>query len=90
MGMFDFLKRERNTADSAKGRLQFLIAQQRGSNSSEPDYLPLMRSELLAVIKKYVTGLDDDAVHVNVEKSGDYDVLDIRVDLPDSKSNAVA
>lgn len=85
MGMFDFLTRPRKTSETAKNRLQFIIAQQRGS-SSEPDYLPLMRQELLAVIQKYVTGIDADAVKVNVSKEGDFDVLDIKVDLPDAKS----
>lgn len=87
MGMFDFLKRDRNTAGTAKSRLQVIIAQQRGG-ASEPDYLPLLREELLAVIKKYVTGIGDDAVKVNVEKAGDFDVLDIKVDLPDNANVA--
>lgn len=85
MGMFDFLKSSRKTSDTAKSRLQFIIAQQRGSGT-EPDYLPLMRQELLAVIQKYVTGIDADAVKVNVTKEGDFDVLDIKVDLPDGKA----
>ncbi len=84
MGMFDFLKSSRKTSDVAKNRLQFIIAQQRGSGT-EPDYLPVMREELLAVIQKYVT-IDADAVKVNVTKEGDFDVLDIKVDLPDGKA----
>ena len=84
MGMFDFLKSSRKTSDVAKNRLQFIIAQQRGSGT-EPDYLPVMREELLAVIQKYVT-IDADAAKVNVTKEGDFDVLDIKVDLPDGKA----
>ncbi len=83
MGMFDFLKRDRSTAETAKNRLQVLIAQSRQS-SSEPDYLPILRQELLAVIKKYVKGVDDGAVNVAMQKDGSLDVLDIRVDLPES------
>lgn len=87
MGMFDFLKPRRDTAGTAKSRLQVIIAQQRaGGNESGPDYLPLLREELMAVIKKYVEGIGDDAVKVNVEKAGEFDVLDIKVDLPDAKA----
>ncbi|MEF2148059.1 cell division topological specificity factor MinE [Luteimonas sp. FXH3W] len=83
MGMFDFLKRDRSTAETAKNRLQVLIAQSRQS-ANEPDYLPILRQELLAVIKKYVKGVDDGAVNVAMQKDGSLDVLDIRVDLPES------
>lgn len=82
--MFDFLKAKKNTAETAKNRLQIIIAQERGSRGA-PDYLPLLRRELLEVIKKYVN-VDADAVKVDLLKDGDHDVLDISVALPDGKS----
>ena len=82
MGMFDFLRPRKDTADTAKNRLQFLIAQTRHADN-EPDYLPIMRSEILAVIKKYFKDIDDSAVNVAMQKDGSLAVLDIRVDLPD-------
>ena len=81
MGLFDFLKAKKNTAETAKNRLQIIIAQERSSRGA-PDYLPLLRRELLEVIKKYVN-VDVDAVQVDVIKDGDHDVLDISVALPE-------
>ena len=80
MGLFDFLKAKKNTAETAKNRLQIIIAQERSSRGA-PDYLPLLRRELLEVIKKYVN-VDVDAVKVDLIKDGDHDVLDISVALP--------
>lgn len=81
MGIFDFLKTKKNTAETAKNRLQIIIAQERSSRGA-PDYLPLLRRELLEVIKKYVN-VDVDAVKVDLIKDGDHDVLDISVALPE-------
>ena len=83
MGLFDFLKAKKNTAETAKNRLQIIIAQERSSRGA-PDYLPLLRRELLEVIKKCVN-VDVDAVKVDVIKDGDHDVLDISVALPDGQ-----
>ena len=83
MGMFDFLKAKKNTAETAKNRLQIIIAQERSTRGG-PDYLPLLQRELLEVIKKYVN-IDADAVRVDLVKDGDNDVLDISVALPDDK-----
>ena len=84
MGMFDFLKAKKNTAETAKNRLQIIIAQERSSRGA-PDYLPLLRRELLEVIKKYVN-VDVDAVKVDLIKDGDHDVLDISVALPEGNT----
>ncbi len=81
MGMFDFLKAKKNTASIAKERLRIIVAQERSTRGG-PDYLPLLRRELLEVIRKYVS-VDVDAVKVDIIKDGDNDVLDISVALPD-------
>ena len=81
MGLLDFLKSKKNTAETAKNRLQIIIAQER-KHRGGPDYLPLMQRELLEVIKKYVN-IDADAVRVDLVKDGEHDVLDITVALPE-------
>ena len=83
MGMFDFLRAKKNTAETAKNRLQIIIAQERTSRGA-PDYLPLLQRELLEVIRKYVN-VDVDAVKVDLVKDGDHDVLDISVALPEGQ-----
>ena len=81
MSLFDFLKPKKNTASVAKERLRIIVAQER-SSAGAPDYLPLMRREILEVIRKYVN-VDTDAVKVDVVKDGEHDVLDISVSLPE-------
>lgn len=82
MGIFDFLRsRPRNTASVAKERLRIIVAQER-AQQGRPDYLPLLRRELLEVIKKYVN-VDPDAVDIHVEREGDSEVLELSVALPD-------
>ena len=83
MGILDFLHKKKNTAETAKNRLQIIIAQERNSRGG-PDYLPLLQRELLEVIKKYVN-IDADAVKVDLVKDGANDVLDISVALPEEK-----
>jgi cell division topological specificity factor len=86
MGIFDFLRtRQKNTASIAKERLRIIVAQER-SQRGAPDYLPLLRRELLEVIRKYVN-VDQDAVEVHVERDGDHEVLELSVALPE-KANA--
>mgnify|MGYP002662545536 FL=1 len=86
MSIFDFLKPKKTTAQTAKNRLQIIIAQER-SSAGAPDYLPLMRREILEVIRKYVN-VDVDAVRVDVVKDGEHDVLDISVALPEARASS--
>lgn len=83
MGILDFLRTRPKsaTANVAKERLRIIVAQERSSRGG-PDYLPMLRRELLEVIQKYVS-VDVDAVKVDLAKDGDHDVLDISVSLPD-------
>ena len=88
MGIFDFLTGKKPaTANLAKERLRIIVAQERSTRGG-PDYLPLLRRELLEVIRKYVSD-DIDAVQVQLEKDGEHDVLELTVTLPD-KPGAVA
>jgi cell division topological specificity factor len=89
MGIFDFLRsRPKNTASVATERLRIIVAQERAA-SGRPDYLPLLRRELLEVIRKYVN-IDPDAIEIHVERDGDQEVLELSVALPEKQSNSAA
>lgn len=89
MGLFDFLRsRPRNTASVAAERLRIIVQQERAA-SGRPDYLPLLRRELLEVIRKYVN-VDPDAIDIHVEREGDSEVLELSVALPDKQAPAAA
>jgi cell division topological specificity factor len=87
MGILDFLKRKpEQTATVAKERLRIIVAQERSTRGG-PDYLPMMRNELLEVIKKYVH-VDIDAININLERDSGHEVLELSVALPDGKPTA--
>ncbi|MFI4969966.1 MAG: cell division topological specificity factor MinE [Lysobacterales bacterium] len=89
MGLFAFLRsRPKNTASVATERLRIIVAQERAA-SGRPDYLPLLRRELLEVIRKYVN-IDPDAIEIHVERDGDQEVLELSVALPEKQSNNAA
>ena len=82
MGFLDFfLGQKKSSANVAKERLRIIVAQERSSRGA-PDFLPLLRRELLEVIRKYVN-VDPDSVQVNVEQDGGHDVLELSVSLPE-------
>jgi cell division topological specificity factor len=84
MGILDFLKRKSEpTAVVAKERLRIIVAQERSTRGA-PDYLPLLRNELLEVIKKYVN-VDLEAININVEHDSGHEILELSVALPDGK-----
>ena len=84
MGIFDFLRaKPKATANIAKERLRSIVAQER-THRGVPDYLPLLRRELLEVIRKDVY-VDFDAVKVDLVKDGEHEVLDISVALPETR-----
>jgi cell division topological specificity factor len=87
MGILDFLKRKPEpSATVAKERLRIIVAQERSTRGA-PDYLPMMRNELLEVIKKYVQ-VDIEAISINVEHDSGHEVLELSVALPDGKAGA--
>lgn len=85
MSILDVFRRKKGrSAAVARDRLQVIIAHER-SQADGPDYLPPLRAELLAVIRKYVA-VDDDAVNMQIDRDGDYEVLELNVTLPEGAS----
>ncbi|MDR2991845.1 MAG: cell division topological specificity factor MinE [Burkholderiaceae bacterium] len=71
------------TAVVAKERLQIILAHERiGRNAGEPDYLPDLQRDLIAVIGKYVK-IDPKDIKVNLNRREDLDVLEVEIELPD-------
>lgn len=79
MGLLDLFRRNQPSASVAKERLRIIVAQERSTRGA-PDYLPLLRRELLEVIRKYVQ-VEPEAVKVNVEHEEGHDVLELSVSL---------
>ena len=84
MSLLDLLLgRKKNTATTAKDRLQIIIAQER-VQSQAPDYLPMLKKELLEVLAKYVNISPDD-IRISQEQHDGLEMLELNITLPESK-----
>jgi cell division topological specificity factor len=83
MSFLNYFKSKTNTrtASVAKERLQIIVAHERGQRG-QPDYLPQLQQEILAVIRKYVQ-ISDDMVQVEVDRTDSHSVLELNVTLPE-------
>ncbi|WP_411838244.1 cell division topological specificity factor MinE [Paracoccus sp. ME4] len=84
MSLFDFVRRKAppKSAQTAKDRLQILLAHERsGGGSAEADYLPMLQRDIVAAIRKYVP-IGDDDVDVRMERGDKMSSLEINIDLP--------
>ena len=80
------LGEKKKTASVAKERLQIILAHERsGRSAHQPDYLPDLQRDLIAVLSKYVR-INPDDIKVSLDKQGNLEVLDVNVILPDVDS----
>ncbi|SIQ69261.1 cell division topological specificity factor MinE [Marinobacterium stanieri] len=80
MGILSYFRQKKPTSASvAKERLQVLVAYERNQRT-QPEYLPQMQKEILAVIAKYVDVSTDD-VQINLDE--DCSILELNVTLPE-------
>ena len=59
--ILSYFHRPQETAKCAKERLQIIIAHERGERN-QPEYLPDLQKDILAVIAKYVDIRNDDSL----------------------------
>ncbi len=80
-----FLGEKKKTASIAKDRLQIILAHERaGRSASEPDYLPALQRDLVAVISKYIN-INPDDIKVHLDREENLDVLEVKIELPEPR-----
>ena len=80
-----FLGEKKKTASVAKERLQIILAHERsGRNAAEPDYLPALQAELIAVISKYIK-INQNDIKVHLERQDNLEVLEVKIELPENR-----
>lgn len=85
---FSFRPRKASTAQTAKERLQILLAHER-SDGSSPEYLPMLQRDIIEVIKRHMK-IDSDAVDIRMERGDELSSLEINIELPKEKPPAKA
>lgn len=73
--------RKKKSAQIAKNRLHIIIAQEK-TGKNAPDYLPMLRQEILRVVAKY-TSANIDQVNVELHHKDNNAILELNVTLPD-------
>src|SRR5690348_17672245 len=81
VGLLALFRRTPSSASVAKERLRIIVAQERSARGG-PDYLPLLRREILQVIQKYLN-VDPDAVQINLGQYEGHEVLELSIALPE-------
>ncbi|MGB3622952.1 cell division topological specificity factor MinE [Ketobacter sp. MCCC 1A13808] len=89
MKFFDYFKsKKKSTASVAKERLQIIVAHERTAKN-QPDYLPALQRDLIAVISKYVA-ISEEMVNVTLDKNDEYAVLELNITLPETEDELAA
>ena len=85
MSLLSFLLGEKKkSAAVAKERLQIILAHERsGRNPGQPDYLPALQRELVAVISKYVR-INPEDLKVHFERQDELEGLEVKIELPEA------
>ncbi len=87
MGILDYFrhtKKEKQTANRAKERLQVIVAHQR-ANRPAVDFLPNLKKDILQVICKYVK-ISEEEIEIKLDnKDQNCPVLELNVTLPDKQ-----
>lgn len=85
MRIMKYLGMNKKTAAIAKDRLHIIIAQERTEKGGTPDFLPLLRKDILAAIAKY-TKVDMSLIKVDLQCKDNNSVLELNVVLPERSS----
>ncbi|MBQ0131493.1 MAG: cell division topological specificity factor MinE [Comamonas sp.] len=79
------LGEKKKSASVAKERLQIILARERvgGGVGMQPDYLPALQRELMAVVSKYVS-INPEDIKVHLERQENLEVLEVKIELPEA------
>ena len=85
MSLFGFALRPRRpkSAQTAKDRLQILLAHERAGGGDAPDYLPSLQNDIIEVIRKYVA-IESDDVEIRMERDDAVSSLEINIEVPEA------
>ncbi|NRQ41322.1 cell division topological specificity factor MinE [Rheinheimera sp. YQF-2] len=85
MSLLDYFRStKKSSANTAKERLQIIVAHERRRRNS-PDYLPQLERDILEVIRKYVDISPEDIAVTLEQRDDELSVLELNVTFPDEK-----
>lgn len=79
---------KKKTASVAKERLQIILAHERSDRTSrKPDFLKDLQKDLVLVISKYIQ-IDPNDIHVSLDRQDNLEVLEVKIEMPESELRA--
>jgi len=88
MSLFGFIRRKQppTSAQTAKDRLQILLAHERSGSAKESEYLPMLQRDIIAAIRKYFP-VNETEVDVKMERGDQISSLEINIELPAAEAS---
>lgn len=88
MSFISFFKGEKKSSASvAKERLSIILARESVPGGSNPDFIPKLQQELMAVISRYVN-INPEDLRINIERQDNLEVLEVKIELPEKGINS--
>jgi cell division topological specificity factor len=89
MSFLSLFRTAPKSASLAKNRLSVIVSRERAGTRGGPDYLPQLQQELLAVLARYEK-IDLQHVSVALDRTGDREVLELNILLPNPATGRYA
>jgi cell division topological specificity factor len=90
MSFWDILfgkeKKLGNTAQTAKNRLKVIVASEHSlSRRLSQDKIDQMKREIMQVVNRYMSGVDEDHINVKVHSDDKAEMLEMTINFPEEK-----
>nr|WP_298890646.1 cell division topological specificity factor MinE [uncultured Acinetobacter sp.] len=74
------------SAQTAKDRLKVIVASEQGlGRRLSQDKINQMKKEILQVVSRYVRGVDEEHIQMNVRSEANIEMLEMNINLPDDR-----
>ena len=75
-----------SSAQTAKDRLKVIVASEQGlSRRLSQDKIDQMKKEILQVVNRYVRGVDEQNINMQVRSEANIEMLEMNINLPEER-----
>ena len=75
-----------SSAQTAKDRLKVIVASEQGLGKRlSQDKIDQMKKEIMAVVSRYVRGVDENDVQMTVRSEANIEMLEMNIELPEER-----
>ena len=75
-----------SSAQTAKDRLKVIVASEQGlGRRLSQDKIDQMKTEIMQVVKRYVRGVDEQHIQMQVRSEANIEMLEMNINLPEER-----